>query len=79
METINRYNLDLLVVTETWLRNTDKDQIWVQSSEINRYNLTIQTHNRTNKQGGGFAIIHNREYKVDTSNREDTDMYESCT
>ena len=42
-------------------------------------NLTIQTHNRTNKWGGELALIYNREYKVDISNREDTDTYESCT
>ena len=47
--------------------------------EINRNNLKIQTHNRTNKWGGGLSLIHNSEYKVDTSNREDTDTYESCT
>ena len=69
MEAINRYKLDLLVITETWLKNTDEDQIWVQSSEINRNNLTIQTHNRTNKWGSGLALMHNR----------DTYMYESCT
>ena len=68
LETINRYNLDLLVVTETWLRNTYEDQTWVQSSEINRNNLTIKTHNGTNKWGGGLALIHSREYKVDISN-----------
>ena len=67
------------MVTETWLKNTYQDQTWVQWSEINRNNLTIQTHNRTNKWGGGLALIHNKEYKVDISNREDTDMYESCT
>ena len=36
-------------------------------------------HNRTNTWGSGLALIHNSEYKVDTSNREGTDMYESCT
>ena len=30
LEMINRYNLDLLVVTETWLKNTYKYQTWVQ-------------------------------------------------
>ena len=49
LETINTYNLDLLVVTNTQLKNTYKDQTWVQSSEINRNNLKIQTHNRTKK------------------------------
>ena len=78
-EAINRYNLDLLVVSKTWLKDTDEDEIWIQSSEINRNNFTIQTHNRTNKQGGGIALIHNKDYRVETSNREDTDIYESCT
>ena len=32
LEMLNRYNLDLLVVTETWLKNTYEDQTWVQSS-----------------------------------------------
>ena len=60
-------------------KNTYEHQTWVQSSEINRNNLTIQTHNRTNKWGGGLPLLHNKEYKVEISNREDTDTYESCT
>ena len=31
-EAINRYNLDLLVVTKTWLNDTDENEIWIQSS-----------------------------------------------
>ena len=57
LEATNRYNLDLLVVTETWLKNTDEDQISVQSLEINRNNLTIQTQNRS-KQMGWWTYIY---------------------
>ena len=67
------------MVNDSWLKKTYEDQTWVQSMEIKMNNLTIQTHNRTNKQGDKLALIHNREYKVDISNREDTDTYESCT
>ena len=51
----------------------------MQSLEINRNNLIIQTHKKINKWGGGLALIHNRECKVEISNRKETDTYESCT
>ena len=51
----------------------------MQSSEIDRNNFTIKTHKRTTKQGGGIALIHNKDYRVEMNNKEDTDTYESCT
>ena len=34
---------------------------------------------RTTKEGGGIALIHNKDYRVEISNKEETDTYESCT
>ena len=52
---INRYNLDLLVVTETCLKNTYKDQTWVHSSEINRNNLKFK---HITEQINGVVDLH---------------------
>ena len=34
MENFNEYKLDALCITETLLQNTDKDDTWLQASEI---------------------------------------------
>ena len=36
LEALNDYQIDLLVTTETWLRDTEDDQQWIQGSELNR-------------------------------------------
>ena len=48
-------NLDFLVITETWLTNTDEDQQWLKTSELDNSDYRIEVQNRTNKKGGGQA------------------------
>lgn len=49
-------DLDLIGITETWLNNTDNDEAWCKSSELNRDGLNIDNINREGR-GGGIALV----------------------
>ena len=57
-------NIDFTMLTETWLKNTDEDMAWVSTSDLNNDNLRLDTVNRNNKQGGGIALLHKKEYNT---------------
>ena len=64
LENSNLQNLDFLAVTETWLRDTDDDRAWIETSQLESEELSFQTHNRQNKRGGGLGLLHRKEYQV---------------
>ena len=45
LENSNLQNLDFLAVTETWLKDTDEDRAWIESSQLESEELSFQTHN----------------------------------
>ena len=55
-------NLDFLVITETWLTDTDEDQQWLKTSELDNSDYRIEVQNRTNKKGGGLALLDRKHY-----------------
>ena len=67
--------IDFIMLTETWLKNTDKDKAWVNTSDLNNNNLRLDTVNRMKRQGGGIALLHKKEYnmtKLETDVQLDT-------
>ena len=58
----NSRNLDFLVITETWLTDTDEDQQWLKTSELDNSDYRIEVQNRTNKKEGGLALISRKHY-----------------
>ena len=42
---INDHKIDITIVTETWLQDTDEDTIWVEGSQFNKEGLQIHTCN----------------------------------
>ena len=53
-----------MVLTETWLRNTDEDRCWLQCNELNRGNFKTQISNRKFRRGGGLALVHKSNIEV---------------
>ena len=49
-------NLEIIAITETWLNNTNKENAWCKTSELNRDDLNIDIINREGR-GGGIAIV----------------------
>ena len=72
LEALNEHQIDLLVTTETWLRDTNDDQQWLLGSELNRNGFQTISVNRKIKKGGGLALTTKDNIKV---KQEDSTEY----
>ena len=54
---IKEYNIDICIVTETWIQNTEEDKVWCEISALNSDNLMLHTINREEHRGGGLVLI----------------------
>ena len=75
IEIVELQNIDFIMLTETWLKNTDEDKAWVNTSDLNNNSLRLDKVNRMKRQGGGIALLHKKEYnmtKVETDLQLDT-------
>ena len=61
---IHEENIDLCVLTETWLSNNIEDDTWVKCSVLNNNNLKLANVNRISRKGGGVALVYNNNLKV---------------
>ena len=62
IETCKIENLDLLVISETWLEDEDAHRVATSSLETKCYR--IQTINRQGKQRGGVALLYKDRHQV---------------
>ena len=46
MEELEDKNVDIVVITEMWLKNTDEDSVWLNQSELTQGNFSITMHKR---------------------------------
>ena len=50
---------DVFIATETWLKDTDRDEAWLLGSCINKGDFRCVTSNRSGaRKGGGLALIY---------------------
>ena len=64
--------IDLTLATETWLSNSDDDQVWVNSSTKNMGEYRIQVINRPDRRGGVLALIAKATIKTKLLDRGQT-------
>ena len=64
LQIVELQNIDFIMLTETWLKNMDKDKAWVSTPDLNNNNLRLDTVNRMKRQGGGIALLHKKEYNT---------------
>ena len=50
-------DLDIIIATESWLKDTEADQIWVQGCDFNRSPFQCHHANRHGRTGGGLMLI----------------------
>ena len=74
LEVLHYYQIDLLVITETWLRDTKDDQQWLLASELNRNGFQMLPINGKIKKGGGIALTIKNNIKV---KQEESTKYNS--
>ena len=61
---IKEENIDLCVVTETWLSNKIEDETWVKCTVLNNDNLKLANVNQIGRKEGGIALIYCNNFKV---------------
>ena len=54
---IKEDNMDICIVTETWIQNTEEDKAWCEISALNNDNLMLHTVNREERRGRGLAPV----------------------
>ena len=58
-------NIDIGLITETWLKDTQEDEAWVNQSALQQNSYKTWLHNRPNDQhGGGLALIHKNHIPI---------------
>ena len=55
---------DIVIVTETWLTNQDRDLVWIESNELVKDGYLISTVNRGWRRGGEIALIYKSNITV---------------
>ena len=76
-ELINEHAMDILILTETWLTNKDKD--WCNMTELNRNHLQLHIVNRQTSRGGGLALICKSHLKVKAIQNGSISSFEYAT
>ena len=46
IEELKDKNVDIVLITETWLQNMDEDSAWLNQSELTQGNFSITMYNR---------------------------------
>ena len=58
-------NIDIGLITETWLKDTQEDEAWVNQSALQQNSYKTLLHNRPNDQcGGGLVLIHKNHIPI---------------
>ena len=56
-------NIDVTLITETWLNNTPQDTAWLHQSDLLQACYAISTQNRPTR-GGGLALLYKQNMKI---------------
>ena len=54
---LDNYNMDLLIITKTWLTDKETDKQWIENTPLNRQPYQLHIHNRVNGREGDVALI----------------------
>ena len=60
---IKTNNLNLTLMTETWLNDTPEDTAWLHQSDLIQLRYAISMHNRPSR-GGGIALLYKDGMKI---------------
>ena len=56
-------NIDITLITETWLKDTPQDTAWLHQSDLPQAGYAISTHNRSTREGG-LALLYKQNMKI---------------
>ena len=73
VQQLHETDVDLAVITETWLKDTYTDKARLNQSELRQSNYGILLQNRPGpKKGGGIALMYKHQYSNDIALLEKT-------
>ena len=52
--------IDIAVITETWLTDSDMDAVWIESNGLEKDVYQSSLINRIGMKGGGLALIYGK-------------------
>ena len=70
-------DLDIMVITETWLK--DSDTHWLKASSLSSDYITLETVNRNERRGGGVAICHTNNIQLEVIEKQISTSLERIT
>ena len=76
-ELLGSHAIDVLLITETWL--TSKDSLWKQSTDLNKNQYQLHTHDRASGKGGGIALISKCNLQVSKVSSSHRRSFEQAT
>ena len=50
--------VNLAIITETWLKDTDTDKVWWESTPLNKGSYRMSISNRSQKRGGRLSLVY---------------------
>ena len=56
--------INIVIVTEIWLTNQDRDVIWMESNELVKDGYLISAVNRDRRRGGGLILMYRCDMTV---------------
>ena len=72
-------NLDIIITTESWLKETEADQNWVQGCNFNRPPFQCHHANRHGRTGGGLMLICKSTMDVKELQSQNTRSFEHAS
>ena len=72
-------DLDIIIATESWLKDTEADQIWVQGCDFNRPPFQCHHANRHGRTGGGLMLICKSTMDVKEIQSQNTRSFEHAS
>ena len=69
--------IDIVVVTETWLTDSDMDTIWMESNGFKKDGYQISAINRIGKKGVGLVHIYGKNVTVTKVDQKQHRSFES--
>ena len=74
---LKQENINVFLITESWIKNDDDDKIWLKASCLNRNGYKINNVGRpTTHKGGGIAIVTHETMKVALLNTKQMKFFE---
>ena len=72
-------DLDIIITTESWLKDTEADQIWVQGCDFNRSPFQCHHANRHGRTRGGLMLICKSTMDVKEIQSQNTRSFEHAS